>query len=273
MSEPTSVLTHHLEGEGETILFLNGGFMTFGSWEPVARPMRQGYRHLFCDLRGQIKSPGPSRDRLEENVQDVRDLLDHLNIEQVHVLGTSFGGFVGLLFAALHPERVLSVVAATTTDVATPDLVRGVEDLRRTVADIVEGGDAGRFHDLLLQEVYSPEFIAEYRQEFSRRRDQMGTLPKDWFAGLQGIITCTETVDLRPHLGAVRCPTLVIHAARDEVIPRERSEALAAAVNGAELIEHPFSGHALVAEDPKWLAEQCLSFLSRAEAHQHSART
>ena len=273
MSESTSVLTHHLEGEGETILFLNGGFMTFSSWEVVAKPMRSGYRHLFCDLRGQIKSPGPSHSRLEDNVQDVLELLVSLNIEQVHVLGTSFGAFVGLLLAATVPERVLSVIAATTTDVATPDLVRGVDDLRRTVVDIVEGGDAGRFHDLLLQEVYSPEFVTQYRQEFAKRRQQMGKLPRDWFAGLQGIITCTETVDLRPYLGRISCPTLVIHAARDEVIPRERSLALAVALANSEFIEHPSSGHALVAEDPRWFADQCLDFLSRVAVGRHPART
>jgi len=265
MSEASSVLTHHLEGEGETILFLNGGFMTYASWEPVAESMGQGYRHLFCDLRGQIMSPGPSHAQLEGHVRDVQKLLDSLDIERVHVLGTSFGGFVGLRFAASFPGRVLSLIAATTTDVATPDLVRGVEDLRRTVAEIVEGGDAGAFLDLLVKEVYSPEFVAKYRDEFARRRQQMGQLPRSWFAGLQGILTCTEAVDLRPHLGAVRCPTLVIHAARDEIISRERSQALAAALANAEFIEHPSSGHALVAEDPQWFADQCLEFLSRVD--------
>lgn len=275
MTTSESLLAHALEGEGEsdTILFLNGGFMTYASWESVARSMRRGYRHLFCDLRGQIRSPGPSHFRLEDNVRDVRDLLDHLGIERVHVLATSFGAFVGLMLAATHPERVQSVVAATTTDVATTDLIRGVEELRTAVIGITEGGDPGRFHDLLLQEVYSPEFVAKYRDEFVRRREQMEQLPPTWFAGLQGIISCTESLDLRPWLAEVRCPVLVVHAARDEVISRERSEALAAAIDAAEFVEHPSSGHALVAEDPGWLAEQSLSFLKRVEVHRTSNRS
>jgi hypothetical protein len=47
------------------------------------------------------------------------------------------------------------------------------------------------------------------------------------------------------------------------VLPPERSYALAEAISGAELVEHPTSGHALVAEDPAWLAEVYLSFLRR----------
>ncbi len=272
MSEADAVLSHHLEGEGETIVFLNGGFMTFASWEPVAGSMREGYRHLFCDLRGQIRSPGPSHFQLEDNVQDIVSLLDHLGIERLHVLATSFGAFVGLPLAALYSDRVLSVIAATTTDVATPSLSRGVADLRATVKEIAAGGDAGRFHDLLLQEVYSPEFVDSFREEFARRRDQMNQLPKSWFAGLEGIIACTESVDLRPYLDRVRCPVLVAHAARDEIISRDRALALTAALPQAEFIEHPTSGHALVAEDPQWLADHAIDFLGRVEVGTHRQR-
>ena len=262
-----SVLNHHLEGEGETVLLLNGGFMTYGSWEPVAAHLRPLYRLLRCDLRGQLRSPGPSRPTLGANVGDVLDLLDSLDFDTVHVLGASFGAFVGLQLAAEHPDRIRSLIAATTTAVTIPDLVRGVKNLRRAIQDIGAGGDPGQFQDLLIEEVYSPEFVSSHAEEFAERRRQMSQLPRSWFADLEGILACTETVDLRPMLGRIRCPVLVIHAAADRVIPVQQSRALATALT-AEFVEHPSSGHALIAEDPAWIADRCLRFLGRVSEQQ-----
>lgn len=263
MSEADEVLTHRLEGKGETVLLLNGGFMTFASWEPVARHLRGSFQLLLCDLRGQILSPGASHADLEGNVRDIEALLDELGIDKAHVLGTSFGAFVGLRLAATRPQRVLSMIAATASDIATPSMVRGVNDLRRVLADIVSGGDPGRFHDLLVEDVYSPDYASSHRDELSARRSLMDKLPRAWFAGLDGIVACTESLDLRSDLVKIRAPTLIVIAGLDKVIPPEQSRALAAAIPDARVVEHKTSGHALVAEDPDWLAEVCLEFLRR----------
>src|SRR2546429_3302902 len=45
-----------------------------------------------------------------DDANDLATLLDSLNIEKVLVLGFSDGGIVGLLFAALYPQRVLALV-------------------------------------------------------------------------------------------------------------------------------------------------------------------
>jgi predicted alpha/beta hydrolase family esterase len=57
----------------------------------------------------------------------------------------------------------------------------------------------------------------------------------------------------------------VVIAQDDQVMPPERSRALAAAI-GAEVVVHPESGHALVAEDPVWVGEAVHRFLARIDA-------
>lgn len=268
MTAPAATLAHRLEGggEGAVVLLLNGGMMSIAAWDPVAsRLQADGRRVLRCDLRGQLLSPGEAHGDLDDHAEDVVALLDRLELASVDVLGTSFGAEVGLLLAATRPQRVRSLAAVTATDYATPDLLAGIDDLRRIAAEVRREGDRGRFHDRLVAEVYSPGYRREHREELAERRDQIERIPDAWWLGLEGILTCMETLDLRPHLAAVRCPTLVVTAAADAVLPPERSRALAAAIRGAELVEHPTSGHALVAEDPRWLARVYLSFLSRLD--------
>ncbi|MEJ2084588.1 MAG: alpha/beta hydrolase [Acidobacteriota bacterium] len=261
MSSSHALLTHRTEGRGDTVLLLNGGFMTYATWEGVAKHLRPDFQLLFCDLRGQPLSPGPSHHDLQDNVADILALLEHLGLFSVHVVATSFGAWVGILLAATEPERVRSLIAVTTTDVATPSVVQGVEDLREAIAEIVAGGDAARFHDLRASDVYSPAYVEAHRDEMEQRRRQLNQFPTSWFEGLSGIRHCTEELDLRARLGEIHCPTLVVHAAEDRLFDAERSRSLAAAIPNAELIEHPSGGHALIAEDPDWLGIRCLEFL------------
>jgi 3-oxoadipate enol-lactonase len=270
------VLGHRVDGVGgaggeerETLLLLNGGFMSIASWKQYAEPLAERFRLLRCDFRGQLLSPGPAHRELGANVDDVVALLDHLRARQpgfdrVHVLGTSFGGEVALMLAARRPERVASLVAVTVADRTTAAMRRGAVDLRRVVGGILAGGDPAEFHDLLAGDVYSRAWHDANRELLATRRRQIAKLPPGWFAALDDLVAAVESFDLRPELPAIRCPTLVVLAGDDNTIPAERGRAVAAAIPGAALVEHPTSGHALVVEQPAWLIEQALGFLAAA---------
>lgn len=259
------LLTHRVDGPSDapTVLLLNGGFMTAASWEPIASRLAERYRVLRCDFRGQLRTPGPAHRELAPNVEDLAALLDHLRPDhdgRVHVLGTSFGGFAGLLLAARHPERVASLVAVTVGDHATAAMTASSRELRRVIAGVLAGGDRGRFHDVLVRDVYSAAYAALNRDLLAARRRQIAAIPLPWFADAERIVSAVEALDLRAELGRVRCPALVMVAAGDRAIPPERGRAVAAAIAGAECAEHPTSGHVLVHEQPEWLVEHALGF-------------
>jgi len=246
------------------VLLLNGGMMTYRAWAPVVEGLLDRYRVLGCDFRGQLMSPGLGHPRLETHAEDVLALLDALQLEAVHVLGTSFGGEVALLLAARYPERVRTLAVVTAADRTPPGMAEASRRAKVLVQQAAEGGDAGPFHDTLLEDVYSRQYREAHREQLAAHRQQ--TLPAAWYRGLLGILTSIEDFDLTPSLGAIHCPTLVVHAAQDAVMPTERVEALAAGIAGAELRVHPTSGHVLVVEDPAWLVRQYRAFLARAAA-------
>jgi len=263
MTEP--VLAHRCEGEGGggrlPLLLLNGGFMSIGSWEPCAAPLAERLPLVRCDFRGQLLTAGPAHRELSGNVDDVVGLLDQLGLDRVHVLGTSFGGLVGLLLAARRPERVASLIAVTVSDHAAEDNRQGARDLRPVVADILAGGERGSFHDALVESVYSATYLAANAARLRTRRQQLGGFPASWFAALDDLLAAVACFDLRPELPHIRCPVLVVVAGDDRVMAPEAGRAVAAAIPHARLAEHPTSGHALVAEQPAWLVEQTLTFL------------
>jgi pimeloyl-ACP methyl ester carboxylesterase len=257
------LLAHRVEGEGEPLLLLNGGLMTYAAWEPLSARLRRRHRLVLCDLRGQLLSPGLAPSDLTGNVADLTALLDHLGIEAVHVLGASYGGEIALLLAALAPRRVRSLVAVTVADYADETMRADSEAWRELLAAAADKENRGRFYEHLVESVYSDAFRERFGKELAARRSQVAAMPDDWWRSLQSIFEAVASLDLRPHLGAIRCPAMIVSAASDRLMPSGRSLALAAAIAGAETNIHESSGHALVAEDPAWLARVSLDFLAR----------
>jgi len=259
-----AALAHRLEGEGTPVVLANGGMMTFPSWEPIAGRLRERHATLLFDFRGQLLSPGPARSSLAEHAEDLLALLDEVGLESAHLLGASFGAEVGIELAARHPARIRSLTLVTAMDRATPTFRVGSEEMRASLAEVLSGAERGRFYDVLVAGVYSDGYREREAETIAARRAQVDRLPLEWFAGVDGLLDAIEDFDLTGRLREVRCPALVVIAQDDQVMDRERSEALAFAL-GAEVAVHPTSGHALVAEDPEWLANVCLDFLARCD--------
>jgi pimeloyl-ACP methyl ester carboxylesterase len=76
----------------------------------VVPALAKEFKVIALDLRGHGKSDKPHDPAAygEKMAEDVVRLLDHLAIEQAHVVGYSLGGFITLKLLTMHPERFLS---------------------------------------------------------------------------------------------------------------------------------------------------------------------
>jgi 3-oxoadipate enol-lactonase len=266
VTEGRPVLAYRVDGEGEPLLLLNGGMMTISSWDPVATSLAEHCRVIRCDLRGQLLSPGPAPADLAGHADDVAALLDHLGLATCDVLGTSFGGEVGLLLGATHSACVHSLVAVTVGDHLDAGGLEGSRRLREACREALAGGDRGLLFRLLMPITYSEAYLEANREALAARQTAAAALPDAWFAGVAELLCALEAFDLRPLLPRIACPTLVVTAGGDRILPPERGRAVAAAIPGSRHVEVPESGHALVVEHPDRLVELVLSFLAEVGA-------
>ncbi|HWM89963.1 MAG TPA: alpha/beta fold hydrolase [Thermoanaerobaculia bacterium] len=267
------MITHRIEGEGEPVLLLNGGLMSIGAWEPIAVALAKRFHVIRCDFRGQLLSPGEPEPNLEVHVRDVVELLDGLGFQSVHIAGTSYGGLVALRLASLHPERVSSVAVIAGSDRITPELWESSAEMRDLALDSANGGDGGRVLEFILPGTYTPEYLEKQRSALAFHRNWVAGLPAIWFRGVASILSSLEGVDLTPHLGAIRSPTLILAGERDAMFPPERSRALAAAIPGARLEVVPGAPHGMVVENPDETARHLIDFLEKGflETHRSGA--
>lgn len=257
----SEILAHRVTGQGPPLLLLNGGLMSIAAWDRIIGPLEASFQVVRCDFRGQLLSPGEPEPRLAPHVEDVVRLLDFLGLERVHVAGVSLGGMVGTLLAATHPERVRSLAAITTTDRVTPAMWEETAQMRQIAREAAEGGDGGRVLDFLLPRTYTAEYLEAQRSAMGFYRQWVAGLPAVWFAGLAAILSALEGLDLTPHLGAIRCPTLILAAEGDRTFPPEHSQALAAGIAGSRLEIVPGGCHGLIVEESGQVLEILLGFL------------
>lgn len=95
-------------GEGPPLLLLHGfGATAIWQWHGQIRSFALRHRLIIPDLLFFGTSTTELAGRsLELQVESVERLLDHLEIERVHALGLSYGGFVAYLMASGLPHRV-----------------------------------------------------------------------------------------------------------------------------------------------------------------------
>ncbi len=107
------VTLHYLDwgGTGEPLLLLAGLFGSAHGFDDLAPQLTGDFRVLALTRRGHGKSSRPASGySLATLVDDIRQLLDVLKIQRIHLAGVSAGGVEAALFAGQYPDRVASVV-------------------------------------------------------------------------------------------------------------------------------------------------------------------
>src|SRR5262245_4763515 len=99
-------------GHGPEVVLVHGLGGNLAGWHIGILPvLQQEYRVLTYDLRGHGRSDGPPAGYTTgDMVQDLRGVLDGLDIERAAFVGHSWGADIILHFALLHPDRVSELV-------------------------------------------------------------------------------------------------------------------------------------------------------------------
>lgn len=254
-------LEYELSGTGpRTVVFLNGIAMSIAHWAPVVEPLSRRYRCLCHDMRGQLRSPrapGAPAIRLEDHVEDLRALLDALAIDSVHLVGTSYGAEVAMLFAAAYPEASASLVVIDGVSELDP-LVRATAESWKAAAL----ADPVVFYRTILPWNYSAAFIAGNREMLAQREEAVARLPRGWFEDFAALCDAFLALDITPRLSSISCPTLVLVAEKDILKHEGFARVIAGGIRGAALRVIGGAGHAVVIEKPDAVRAEVEGFLA-----------
>lgn len=242
-----------------TLLFVPAWMITdSGLWAAQRDGLGDRFRCLSYDARGTGRSDRPTepeRYQVTDLVADALAVLDAAETDRAVLVGSSLGGLVAYLAAALHPDRVAGLVLISPTVDLTGD---EHADLVRAVATFDEErpGEDGwaRYNRHAWQRDYpgfARWFVDTALGDEATARDRENGVRMALDVTPEVLTAVTERRDLpvadraarlRGLAGQITCPVLVIHGDRDAVVPPAWSVALAAALD-TFVVPLPGAGH------------------------------
>ena len=259
---------YEVAGEGFPLIFAHEFAGDITSWEPQVNFFTRRYRVITYCHRGYPPSGVPedpeaySQDRL---VADMRQLLEHLDIDQAYIAGLSMGAATALSFGIAHPEMSRALIVAATGTGST-DRDMHLEAWRHNVVRLKEEGIAG----------FAQEYANSPTRVQFKRKDPVGW--NKFYEGLaghsalgsalitQGIQLKRPTVfQLEDQMRQLDVPTLLLVGDEDDPCI-EPMLFIKRCVRSSGLVLFPQSGHTINLEEPALFNRTVLDFLSAVEA-------
>lgn len=253
------------------------------AWDAHAAALAPHARVTTFDARGSGRSGRPRDPRAyapTEIAADAVAVLDAVGAERAVVVGNSFGGVLGLLLAALHPDRVAALVlVGPTVDVVGDDTAPIGVAMRRFDTDLGPGEQGWARYNRHAWRRDFPGFVrwfvetASPEPQADGRREQIvawGAAQDPEVLALTvaartGVSPAEQAARFRALADRVSCPAVVVHGDRDAIVPPAWGAALAERL-GATHIPLAGVGHCPHLTVPAALADVVADTLERTPA-------
>jgi pimeloyl-ACP methyl ester carboxylesterase/DNA-binding CsgD family transcriptional regulator len=251
-------LAFAVSGEGPPLVKV-ANFLThleFDWRSPVMQPwlldLGRGRTLLRYDPRGCGLSDRDAEDlSLETWVADLEAVVDAAGLKRFALVAHSQGGAIGIAYAARHPERVshLILLGAWPRSVMKRDLVPAqIEEMRMLVklAGIGWGRENPSYRQVFTS-LLIPDSTPEQACSFNEL-ERMCTSAK-CAAQIFSSVGKFDVMELAPQ---VKCPTLVMHARGDAMVPFEEGRLIAGMIPHARFVLLEGRNHFLLPHEAAW---------------------
>jgi valacyclovir hydrolase len=218
--------TQPLSSQAYTILLIHGFGGTpesdFGAQLPT---LQSHFRVIAPHLHGYGRSTHRTSYALSfyrDDANDLATLLDSLNIDKVLVLGFSDGGIVGLLLAALYPQRVLALAEMGAQPAINAQNVAGIRHW---------------LIDTPLPEDWQTELAKLHGEPYWR------SLPQMYVEGQEKLVAAGGSIISDEKLASIRCPALIMHGKRDRIVPADYARMISERIPNSQMLLFD-AGHA-----------------------------
>ena len=272
------------DGDAIALLCLHGG--PGANWLHMKpyEALEDERRVVFYDQLGAgnsaIEGPhDPSMWTPELFVEEVGVVREALGLERVHVLGHSWGGMLGMQYAATQPDGLVSLIVESSP----PSVPAWMGELAKLRAELPPQVEATLRRHEEADTTNSEEYQQAEMEFYKRHLCRVDPWP-DWLIESFSIMLANPEVyntmngpsefhvigtlrdwDITPQLGRIQAPALLFCGRYDEVTPAS-VEVAHRAIRGSEFVVMQESSHMAQAEEPEATLELVRGFLDRIES-------
>jgi pimeloyl-ACP methyl ester carboxylesterase len=239
-----------------TVLFVHGAANDHQVFALQSRYFAwHGRNAVAVDLPGHGRSAGNALASVEALADWLRDVFDALGLRDASLVGHSMGALAVLECAARYPDRVarLALLGPSTPMPVSDDLLAAAARNDHIAYELINGWSFAAGSQLGGNTVPGMWMLGNAMRLMERTRD--GVLSTD-------LLACNRYANGLVAAAQVRCPTLVVIAARDIMAPPRNAKSLVAALPDVTTVTLPETGHSMMAERPDAVLDALRDFLA-----------
>lgn len=256
-------LHYEVDGSGPPLLLIAGMLSDSASWGAVLPLLTPHFTVIRPDNRTTGRTtPADADVTVQHYARDALALMDHLGFDQFHVAGHSMGGLTAMELTGLAAEKMQSLSILASAPVRAPRTMAVFDallDIRRS-----ENGE-NLWLKALYPWVFTPSFFADPANV------EMAMAAAQAYPHAQTVdAMALQMESLRGFKPTVRakdiaCPTLILAAADDILIPNEAAEKAFAEIPDVRQHTIPNAGHSIHWDASQAVADHLIQFITSTQ--------
>lgn len=204
-------LNYLVEGKGSTLVLIHGLSDDLRYWEPLAGSLKKDYKIIRFDLRGHGESElGEDEITIGTYVNDLKNLLDELNIKKAGIIGFSLGGAIAIDFAIKYPEYVSSIVLMSAFFKCDEKLRKVFYQMKTELNKSFED-----FYDFMLPKILCPDILDNNREELELIK-QIASQNAN-IEAYEKAVDAGVNFNAENNISQINIPTLILAGKYDEI--------------------------------------------------------
>lgn len=260
---------YEIHGEGSSIVLIHGGLVDHRMWQPQVEPFSKKYRVITYDIRGHGQTGGSKKRvySVQLLAEDLRALLEQLQIDKPVVCGLSLGGIVAQAYAASYPADISALILCDTAVSATLTSSDKIQTylIGWSLAPSVRIMGARRFTDYafgLAKLMRGETWFGQNAEAQTYVQEAMRTFDTAEMAKIYDLLVRFRT----PELEKIKVSTLIINGKHESRSVFRHAEYLQKHISNTQVTTIPGAGHLSNVENPEAFNERVLSFLEGVKA-------
>lgn len=260
---------------GETLIFLHGsgpGANSESNWRQVLNTLSSKYHVLALDMVGFGNTDLPEDTDITfwewttARVEQILELMDHLNIEKANLIGNSMGGVVSLnalMYDAARFEKVVLMGSGGGGGVGgpTPEIIR--------MTKFFNDPNIQAFRNLITWFMYDESVLEEQLEEIIQSRYENIMKPETRALYPSLFATMPHELTVPPSaLRRIKQPVLLIHGYEDQFVPYQSSLSVLEHIPNSELVLLKQCGHWVQIEKHDRFVQLVDQFFSKQNSNQ-----
>jgi proline-specific peptidase len=255
-------------GEGYPVIMHHGYGATGDVWIGQVGELSKQFRVITLDSRSTGRSDHPDEPyTMDSLVEDLKGLMDFLNIDKSHLIGQSMGGWISQNFVLKYPDKINKLVLLGTNHKGS-----GIQFMKNSLSDLYELQKEDptqafwKYAKLTHHRKFIKEMQADPKKKFHgiwsaehmiKELTENKMTPKDY----QLLADAIEEHDVTDRLSEINTPVLLIAASNDKLSPKLVMEELNNGIKNSTLEVIPGTAHHVFLEAAPKVNQLIIDFL------------